>query len=578
MVSFFFVVTPTFSELPEETGRALTALVARMTQLETDGVEELRALLAQHPDHPELLGHLAGAVAYRGNHEEAVAIYRRYLERVPGDVEARWRLADRFVNLGRLDEATALYNEVLVDRPGLMDAKLGLRYVEYLKRKGRDRGIFLGTQRAKPTDLQERNRALNEREFAAGLLHLNSLPHRLYLESTLKCNFACKMCSKGYEPYYAEDLHEDIYEKARRELLPTTTRISITGFGEPTLASNFQQLLDLSLANGSEVFFVTNASLLNFERIEQITSNPVEIIISIDGATKETFEKVRVNANFDLILEKLAMIRKMRDIAMSSFLSKFSIHFVALQMNIAELPGVVRLAHEYKIGHVGVLDYAFNDNTFDEQSLRFDPVRANRYLDEARAVAAQLGVTMSTPPRYEENPPPRPSDSAWAKLRRVGGRLFSEPNRFPGKCSSPWSEPYVHTDGRVTPCCTNYDFMGDMKKEPFAKLWNGWRYKLLRLRIHSTVPPIPCRRCFISWGINGGNPGNVMAKEGLFVKAFYWLEHRWLSALQRGRKLLGVRAPGETHVVTAKPNYLNGRPMKGSAGGASAPQQEAGAR
>lgn len=514
-------------------------------------------MLAIHPDHPVLLGHFAGALAYRGDHGGALRCYDRFLGIAPDSIEARWRRADRLVNLGRLDDALAAYRDVLEVEPENTDARMGVRYVEYLRRRGRAEGIFLGSRRPALSPLQEKNRALNRKEFEENRVRLRSMPHRLYLESTLKCNFACLMCSKGQDAYYAEDLQEEIDARTRREVMPYITRISITGFGEPTMAGNFDTILDRALENGSEVFFVTNASLLNFERLEKLASRPVEIIISIDGATRETFEKIRVNSNFHLILEKLAMIRKLRDIAMSDFVSHFSIHFVGLQMNIHELAGVVRLAHEYRIHTVGLLDYAFNDVSFDEQSLRYDPKRANKHIDEARAVAGELGIHLSTPPRYEENPPPLPWEAPWRKLLRVR-RLFSARDRFARRCSSPWCEPYVHTNGDVTPCCTSNDYLGSLKKQEFRSIWNGWRFRLLRLRIHSPVPPISCRTCFNHWGINGGNAGNAMAREGLFVKLFYWAEHRFRSLLWRWRRWRG----GATGAAPPEPNFHLGRPMK----------------
>lgn len=543
----------------------LAALTARMRVLETDGVAELRALLEAHPDHPELLGHYAGAMGYRGDHKEAVRLYDRFLALRPGSIEARWRRADRLVNLGRFDEAMTEYRAVLERDPACEDARMGVRYLQHLKQKGRTSAEYASRLRKGLSGEQLRNRDLNDREYEREKLTLESLPTHLYLESTLKCNFACKMCSKGYEPYYAEDLQRDISDKVRREVIPTNVHLSITGFGEPTMASNFDELLEMGLENGSHVFFVTNASLLNFERIERLTQCPVSIIISIDGATKETFEAVRPNSNFELIMEKLAMIRKLRDIAMSHFISNITLHFVAMRMNIRELPGVVRIAHRFGIGTVGVLDYAFNHNDFDEQSLRFDPKLGNAVFDEAARVAGELGVQLSLPPRYEENPPPLPRESLWRKIRAAGG-LFPGRRRFPQRCNSPWKEPYIHTDGRVTPCCTSNLFLGTLKTHSFSAVWNGWRYRLLRWRIHSVLPPMDCRTCFNGWGINGGNAGNVMAKEGLLIKGAYWLEFRLDRLVRALAHRFFAKAADKDRSDLKAPNFQHGKPMKQGAG------------
>lgn len=562
--------------------RELDVLLTRIRAGGSTGADDLQALLDKEAAREktanqeigdprlEIMGHLHWALAHEGRHEESIAVCERFLALAPGSVEMRWRIADRLVNLGRLDDALAAYRAVAADHPDSPDAKMGIRYVLHLQRQAaRPQSAAPYVPHVPPlSDRQRDNRAANEREFERGRIRPATLPHRLYLESTTKCNFYCQTCSKGYDAYYAEDLRPAIMERVRAELMPGNTRISITGFGEPTLAADFDSILALALENGSVTHFVTNASLLNFERLERLTRCPVNIVLSIDGATKETFEGVRAGSNFDLFLDKLAMIKKLRDIHLSHVFSVFSFNFVALRRNIAELADVVRLAHRFDISHVTVTDYAFNDTEFDEQSLRYDAARANACLDDAARVAAELGVKLDLPPRYEPAAKHVPSRRGLLEKLRGAGGLLPARGRFPQRCSSPWTEPYIQTDGTVVPCCTSRQFLGSIKGRSFSAVWNGWRYRLLRLRIHSPLPPLQCRRCYLPWGINGGNAGNVMAREGLLVKAWYWMEWRMFHAkeliVRRARAMKGERAPA--------PNYHRGKPM--SAAAKSAPAEK----
>lgn len=287
----------------------------------------------------------------------------------------------------------------------------------------------------------------------------------------------------------------------------------------------------------------------------------MDITISFDGATKETFESIRAGSNFETTLEKLAMIKKLREINLSRTYAHFSFNFVALRRNIEELPEVLRIAHRFGIEDVGVADYAFGEMEFDVESLRFEPKKANEILDRCEALAAELGIIFSRPPRYAEETPAPPKMGLLQKLSRVR-RLLPEANRFPRRCSSPWTEPYIRTDGSFNPCCASREYLGTIKTHSFAEVWNGWRYRLLRWRIHSPLPTNGCRRCFVAWGINGGNAGNVMAKEGLLIKAMYWTELRliWvIEALGRLAARLGARkSPGEPS------NFYRGRPISDS--------------
>ncbi|MBX7244012.1 MAG: SPASM domain-containing protein, partial [Candidatus Sumerlaeaceae bacterium] len=168
----------------------------------------------------------------------------------------------------------------------------------------------------------------------------------------------------------------------------------------------------------------------------------------------------------------------------------------------------------------------------------------------------ELGVELHVPPPYHLELPAPPAATMWDKIGRIT-RLISIPDRFPQKCSSPWKEPYVHTNGQITPCCSSNQYLGDLKKDSFAAIWNGWRYKLLRLRIHSPIPPPACRKCFVCWGINAGNAGNVMAREGLLVKLWYFFEYRFESLILTLQRRLG-KIPSSP---AGEPNFYRGRPM-----------------
>jgi len=540
----------------------LNIVLQAISSKETDGINELTSLLSKYPDNLKIMGHLITAYAFKGEHQKSIELLKRCKELQPENLEAQWRIGDRLVNLGKLDEALATYKDILKKYPDCMDAKMGVCYVEYLMRNKPDKKEIYVPQKKNLSKKQEENLLLNKKEFKEQRIRLRSLPYSLHLESTTKCNYYCRTCIKGYGPYFAEDLHKDILEKVRNEVMPTNVKISITGFGEPTLAKNFDEILKMALDNSSEVYFVTNASLLNFKRIEQLTRFYVDICLSIDGATKKTFEEIRVGSSFDKVTEKLGMIKKLRDIHLSENFSRFSFNFVALRENIQELPDVVCLAHRFGISSVGVADYNFIHRDFDEQSLRFDPEKANYCFNKAKKVAEELKVNLHLPPEYSTNPPPMPKSSLWNKIIKTR-RIFSEKKRFPQKCYTPWQEPYIRTDGTVVPCCTSGMYLGSLKKNSFQDIWNGWRYRLLRYRIQTNLPPIDCRSCFVCWGINGGNAGNVIAKEGLLVKAFYFCEYhsrRYGGKLKRFLRRFLYKLKGQ-EIPEPKPNYFRGRPI-----------------
>jgi MoaA/NifB/PqqE/SkfB family radical SAM enzyme len=321
----------------------------------------------------------------------------------------------------------------------------------------------------------------------------------------------------------------------------------------------------MALDNGSDTHFVTNGSLLNYQRLEQLTRRRVSVALSIDGATKETYESVRLGGNFDRILDKLAMIKKLRDVHLSRHFAHFGFHLVALRRNIAEVPELIRLARRFDIDSVSVNDFSFTATEFDWETPQADPERVNRFLDEARRVAEELDVNLFLPPPYVAASTAPPGARLWRKVCQAK-TLLPAPNRFPQRCFAPWSEPYVCVDGSVRPCCTSDRALDSLSKKTFDEVWNGRPYRRFRRRIDGPLPPMECRSCNIPWGINAGNPGNVMAREGLLVKTFYFFEWRLTrlgGSLLRGMKTIGRRLRS---VSDPRPNYYEGRPLRRAAG------------
>ncbi|MBN1476824.1 SPASM domain-containing protein, partial [Candidatus Sumerlaeota bacterium] len=482
-------------------------------------IDELEALWERHPRCPELLRHLIFVHSVRREEERAIELCHRLLEMIPGDEGLRLCIPDRLVKMGRLDEAEAEYQQVIDDFGGSEGATMGLRYVAHLRKRGgvteaEDRETPL--QRRARTQRQEENAELAMREFEEGRLRLRSLPPRLNIEGTHKCNYYCKTCLKGYGAYFGADMDRDVLGVIERELIPTATDIGISGYGEPTIGDTFDDILSVSISEGAPLNMTTNATGLSIRRIEQMIRHKVGVNVSIDGATKETFEKIRLGGSFERTLERLAMILRLRRIHIDQLLSAWYFNFVAVRSNIRELADVVRLAARYEIAAVNVIDYSLNWTEFDSESLRNEPALARRCFAEARQAAKEVGVELRLPPDHEECSIPTADITLWQKIRKVG-RLFPRRGRFPQRCGSPWLHPFITPTGDVQPCCV-YPPVGSIRRRSFRHVWNGWRYRLLRWRIHTVYPPLPCRNCHVETGITAGNAGNSIAQEGLIIR------------------------------------------------------------
>ncbi|RLF05704.1 MAG: hypothetical protein DRJ60_05275 [Thermoprotei archaeon] len=84
---------------------------------------------------------------------------------------------------------------------------------------------------------------------------------------------------------------------------------SITG-GEPTLRDDLPKLIIEAQDRGLEVSIVTNTILLTEDFMEFLAKRDVEIQVSIDGVTKETFAKIR-GPFLDMLLDKVRKLKRL---------------------------------------------------------------------------------------------------------------------------------------------------------------------------------------------------------------------------------------------------------------------------
>ncbi len=530
----------------------------------------LTALFGRFPENREILAILGWAEFKFGDPAKAAQRYIELQSLWPDNPDAAAMEGDAWMGAGQFEKALNAYDRAIASYPEYENAIVGRRYAAFSIARAANPQAFLAPPKKRDAAQQlevEKNHALTHGELEAQALHMMGKPLRVFMQTTTRCNFACQTCPKGYEPYYAEDMDPRLLDIVRRDLLPTLTELDITGFGEPMMSQRFDDMVALAREVDLPVRFVTNGSFLTFERIEQLLTGNFQPTISVDGASAEVFEKMRPNSNFERLKTKLAMIQLMRRILVRKYSSAFSLNFVITRLNIHELPDVVRLAHQYDIFNLSASDYFFQTNAFDLNSVRNDPAWANQWLDEAERIAKELGVKLVRPEPYlltaetpstEGNAENISHQPWWRRIAEFGTRrpLFSHPNRFPQQCPSPWTEAHIDTGGSVNPCCIYKKPMGNLLHQSFDEIWNGRAYKFLRLRLRLGFPPKTCRTCTMSWGINAGNPGNILEKEGSVVR---FIEPRLASL---ARKIRNRKQRHQTGCAPPKPNMHMGRPVR----------------
>jgi MoaA/NifB/PqqE/SkfB family radical SAM enzyme len=274
--------------------------------------------------------------------------------------------------------------------------------------------------------------------------------------------------------------------------------LHLQGLGEPLLHPRFFDMVRYAVARGVEVSTNTNLTALSERRAEDcVKSGLHRMHVSLDAASAETYEYIRVGARLKKVLRNLEWVRAAKT-RLNAERPEIRLVAVAMRRNLEELPALVRLAHEYGVLSLSVqhLAHDFSEASLPtkyrsmrefverETLLNEEPARVRRWFDGARAEARALGVDLRLPNTSLQ---PRP-----ASLR---GRA---------RCDWPWRGAYVAYSGEAMPCCMvatpDRLNLGSMTKEGVAPVWNGEAYRDFRERLDSADPPDICKGCAVYQG------------------------------------------------------------------------------
>ena len=144
----------------------------------------------------------------------------------------------------------------------------------------------------------------------------SDFPLALNVEITRKCNLECTFCwhreLDEQEKYHMSfDLFKKIINEAAAYKMPA---VNLNGLGEPMLHPHIVEMIAYCKKSGIEdIMFHTNGTIMTERRAEElIKSGLTQIIFSLDTTDKETYESMRINANFEKVnrnVERMIEVR-----------------------------------------------------------------------------------------------------------------------------------------------------------------------------------------------------------------------------------------------------------------------------
>lgn len=183
----------------------------------------------------------------------------------------------------------------------------------------------------------------------------NKYPTMLDFEISNTCNLECVMClgensssirsNRDHLPACQQHYDENFVEQLK-EFIPYLNEARFSG-GEPFLIPLYYKIWEMisEMNPNTRISILTNATILNDKIINLLSKGNYNVSVSFDSLNKDTYEKIRKNADFNTALKNLEYFQtysKNNNIV-------FNLNVCPMRYNWAEIPSIVRYCNEKEI-------------------------------------------------------------------------------------------------------------------------------------------------------------------------------------------------------------------------------------
>ncbi|MCP4698277.1 MAG: radical SAM protein [Gammaproteobacteria bacterium] len=309
----------------------------------------------------------------------------------------------------------------------------------------------------------------------------HGFPLQAYVEVTTACNLACIMCRYDVVTKNVPTnllLKKELFFKLK-PIFPRLRVMHLVGWGEPTLHKSYPDFIrEVRNANPScGIDFTSHFNLISDELIDALIDYKVTSInISIDGATREVYEKIRIKGSFDALLKNIAKLKR-KKLQEQTDIPVLTYEFVVQKANIHELPQFIQFIYELGGRHITL------EHVGGMPHLEINYSEHRQTFEEAMRKAKELGICVV--------------GSACACFANTTAAEKEDGENRESKiiCFEPFQTLYVNPDGRITPCCLNETVLGNLYENTIAGIWFGEPYTLFRKRMIECNYDADCKDC-----------------------------------------------------------------------------------
>lgn len=336
------------------------------------------------------------------------------------------------------------------------------------------------------------NKIENKIEFLSGATQLRSKPLKIEIALLDQCNLRCTMCLQTTFGKY--EITEQQFHEIRA-LLPYLEIINWIG-GEVFLSEYFEPLFDEAVRYPQITHhLITNGLRIDDRWAEKLARSRTSLLVSIDGFTKPTYERIRRGARFENLVASLGRLQK----AFAAHPEvdvheRLAINAVLMRDNLDEIEQIVPFAHRFGFGAVKISSIVpFEpESEYLRQNVETDPQLSAKFMDSIAPrilkEAAEKGIHVRHLPVCTR-PGSAPVEKSDAPKSPVDSTLVT--------CAYPWGSLFSDAKGAVKPFCQCGTFSaGNVFKQPVSEIWNGDGMRRYRELAHiNASEDLLCWRC-----------------------------------------------------------------------------------
>ena len=298
-----------------------------------------------------------------------------------------------------------------------------------------------------------------------------SMPQKLYVEPTSKCNFHCRICFRNQwinekPAHMSMRTYQSLLKGA--EGLASLKEFFFAGMGEPLFHPNIVDMLE-AIPTRFKKSLLTNASLLTPEMSKRLLRAGLdELWVSMDSFSDNTYSDIQVGGNFEMIRRNLETFNYLRS------RTTLNITFVVTAENLNELD------------------------------------RINAFADNIDADLINISHAIPSFPIKRDETLYDRDDIPIGKMQRFAYKSVQLNENLCPFVSE--NALFVRSDGEVIPCMqllhntktylfdeertiTSFGY-GNVNSASLEEIWNGEEFRAFRHRVNTFYFPF----CTVCWG------------------------------------------------------------------------------